>query len=82
MFFMRTAKALSDSADAGLSLRWVHMSFYWFCHDAAHLLEDSGSLRTAHVFFFFFAYSVVLKGKKQNISRIQYCATFLALYNS
>ena len=29
----------SDWADApaDLSLRWVHMPFCWFCHDAAHI---------------------------------------------
>ena len=29
----------SDGADgqADLSLRWAHMSFCWFCHEAAHL---------------------------------------------
>ena len=30
----------SDWADgqADLSLRWAHMSFCWFCHEAAHLV--------------------------------------------
>ena len=33
-------RLLSDWADAqvDLSLRWAHMPFCWFCHDAAHLL--------------------------------------------
>ena len=29
---MRTADAQAD-----LSLRWAHMPFCWFCHEAAHL---------------------------------------------
>ena len=34
---MRTPKILSDWADvqADLSLRWAHMHFCWFCHEAA-----------------------------------------------
>ena len=33
----------SDWADtqADLSLRWAHMPFCWFCHDAAHLIFSS-----------------------------------------
>ena len=32
----------SDWADAqaDLSLRWAHMPFCWFCHEAAHLVFD------------------------------------------
>ena len=30
---MRTAK----TAQADLSLRWEHMPFCWFCHEAAHI---------------------------------------------
>ena len=31
----------SDWVDAqpDLSLRWMHMSFYWFCHAAAHVIN-------------------------------------------
>ena len=38
-FFKRTAKTLINWADAqaDLSLHWVHSSFYWFCHAAAHM---------------------------------------------
>ena len=33
---------LSDWADAqaDLSLRWAHMSFCWFCHEAAHIKRE------------------------------------------
>ena len=36
---MRTAKNSSDWVDiqADLSLRWAHMPFCWFCHEAAHV---------------------------------------------
>ena len=36
---MRTVKTLIRPVDAqaDLSLRWVHMPFYWFCHEAAQL---------------------------------------------
>ena len=36
---MRTAKTLSDWADAQavLNLRWAHRSFYWFCRAAAQV---------------------------------------------
>ena len=33
---MRTAK--TDQAD--LSLRWAHMPFCRFCHEAAHFVDD------------------------------------------
>ena len=26
----------SDQMGGGLSLRWAHISFCWFCHEAAH----------------------------------------------
>ena len=31
----------SDWADtqADLSIRWAHMSFCWFCHEAAHMFS-------------------------------------------
>ena len=32
---MRTAKTADAQAD--LSLRWAHMSFCWFYHEAAHV---------------------------------------------
>ena len=34
-------KCWSDwaEAQADLSLRWAHMPFCWFCHDAAHVLS-------------------------------------------
>ena len=32
---MRTAKTLIRLAD--MSLRWAHMPFCWFCHEAAHI---------------------------------------------
>ena len=34
-FFMRKAKTLIRQAD--LSLRWAHMPFSWFCHEAAQM---------------------------------------------
>ena len=36
---MWTAKTLSDWADAqaDLSIRWAHMQFCWFCHEAVHI---------------------------------------------
>ena len=33
----RTAKTLIRSAQSYLSLRWAHMPFCWFCHEAAHM---------------------------------------------
>ena len=30
-------------AQADLSLRWAHMPFRWFCHDAAQIIEKQGS---------------------------------------
>ena len=38
---MRTAKTLIRLADAqaDLSLRWAHMPFCWFCHEAAQMLN-------------------------------------------
>ena len=40
---MRTAKTLIRLGDvqADLSLRWVHMSFCWFCQEAAQIFSDS-----------------------------------------
>ena len=37
-FLQADSEDWSDWADAqaGLSLRWAHMPFCWFCHDAAH----------------------------------------------
>ena len=37
-FLQADSEDWSDWADAqaDLSLWWVHMSFYWFCHEAAH----------------------------------------------
>ena len=36
---MRQRRLCSDlgNAQADLSLRWAHMPFCWFCHEAAHL---------------------------------------------
>ena len=36
---MHTAKTLirRGGCPADLSLRWAHMPFCWFCHEAAHL---------------------------------------------
>ena len=31
-------------AQAVLSLRWAHMSFCWFCHKAAHLIQKTSRL--------------------------------------
>ena len=28
----------ADSEDSDLSLRWAHRPFYWFCHEAAHVI--------------------------------------------
>ena len=41
---MRTAKTLIRLADAqaDLSLRWAHMPFCWFCHEAAHITKPKG----------------------------------------
>ena len=38
----------SDWADAQAdpSLRWAHMSFCWFCHDAAHIVSSSSQKKT------------------------------------
>ena len=56
----------SDWADAqaDLSLRWAHMPFCWFCHEAAHrifaviyfrtLPNNSSSLINAHLIFLWF----------------------------
>ena len=40
---MRTEKTLIRLADAqvDLSLRWAHMPFRWFCHEAAHIVSRS-----------------------------------------
>ena len=37
----RLSEDWSDWADAQAdpSLRWAHMPFYWFCHDAAHTVD-------------------------------------------
>ena len=48
----------SDWADvqADLSLRWVHMPVYWFCHEAAHIWLGKGGTylyRTFPVFYMF-----------------------------
>ena len=70
----------SDWADAqaDLSLRWVHRSFCWFCHEAAHmyimlyfcnifiLLCCPTSRQTSFFFlfcFFFFFYCIIHKNK-------------------
>ena len=37
-------------AQADLSLRWAHMSFCWFCHEAAHI-------QVAHVIWFLYSSS-------------------------
>ena len=56
VFFVRLKKAMllsyplsaqrrlwSDWADAqaGLSLRWVHMHFFWFCHELAQITQST-----------------------------------------
>ena len=43
-FFMRAAKTDQTGLDAqaDLSLRWAHISFCWFCHEAAHLVSRAG----------------------------------------
>ena len=30
----------SSDAQADLSLRWAHMPFCWFCHEAAHFKDS------------------------------------------
>ena len=42
-FFMRIAKT-QIRLGGYLSLRWAHMPFCWFCHDAAHLYFDTAPL--------------------------------------
>ena len=46
-------RLLSDWADAqaDLSLRWAHMPFRWFCHEAAQL--QLSSFNCFSIFFFF-----------------------------
>ena len=43
----RTVKTLIAQAD--LSLRWVHTSFCWFCHAAAHLTSKMGHSKTSKI---------------------------------
>ena len=45
-FLHAASEDWSDWADAqaDLSLRWAHMSFCWFCHEAAQLCIGHGSL--------------------------------------
>ena len=38
VLFKRMPKRKAD-AQADLSLRWAHVPFCWFCHDAAHLFS-------------------------------------------
>ena len=38
-------RRLWSSAQADLSLRWAHMPFCWFCHEAVHLVNVSLQLR-------------------------------------
>ena len=42
----------SDWADvqADLSLRWAHMSFYWFCHGAAQIIQLFSGLYPIQIF--------------------------------
>ena len=55
----------SDWADAqaDLSLRWAHMPFCWFCHEAAQLYMYQAllslSLRWAHMPFCWFCHEAV-----------------------
>ena len=46
-YFHTDRKALIrlGGCPADLSFRWAHISFGWFCHDAAHLLQSQRSLR-------------------------------------
>ena len=39
----RTLIRLDGCPEADLSLRWAHMPFYWFCHEAAHISNDASS---------------------------------------
>ena len=52
------------STQADLSLRWVHMPFCWFCHEAAHLILSYRELR--HVLTSFH-YSVMEMTEKSQI---------------
>ena len=36
-------------AQADLSLRWAHVPFCWFCHDAAHFTRNAVSMRNRFV---------------------------------
>ena len=53
----------SDWADvqADLSLHWVHRSFCWFCHEAAHLYLNSQQINTSVHLLYKLAESAVCK---------------------
>ena len=61
-FLHADRKDWSDWADdqADLSLRWAHMPFCWFCHEAAHIWNrkaektDRYTIVRLFIFFFFF----------------------------
>ena len=36
---------LLSYAQADLSLRWAHMPFCWFCHEAAHIIHVPSSVK-------------------------------------
>ena len=40
----------TDKAD--MSLRWANRSFFWFCHEAAHMITKSLQQSIESVFFF------------------------------
>ena len=55
-FFMRTAKTTDTQAD--LSLRWMHIPFCWFYHEAAQLVITSFCTATAELSLCVWCYQV------------------------
>ena len=56
-------------AQADLSLRWAHMPFCWFCHEAAQVhmsVKNSSSIEKLHMFywnFIFVSFRKTISGK-------------------
>ena len=79
---MQTAKTLSDWADAqaDLSLRWAHMPFCWFCHEAAHMskLRQKCRLARENILFLYNAKNILCSFKCL-VARLGSCVQFVIL---
>ena len=73
----------SDGADAqaDLNLRWAHMPFCWFCHEAAHLTWGVVSAGYSEFYHFWNGTPIIFEKKIRYRYWLKFLSVFAYLYS-